>query len=450
MDAPVRALLESLAGHAAPAGLAVAFSGGRDSTVLLHAAARAAGRLPALRALHVDHGLHADAPRWRAHCAATCSVLGVPFTALAVDARPARGESPEAAARAARYAALAGVLAPGEWLLTAHHRDDQAETLLLQLLRGAGVSGLAAMPARARFAGGWLVRPLLDLDRAALAAYAAAHDLAWCEDPDNAGLARDRNFLRHEILPRLAQRWPAAARCLARSAAHCAEADGLLEVLATGDLANLVEPQRPAELPVAALGRLPPPRRRLLLRHWLDQLGLPRPGQRVLARIEHEALGAARDRNPRVAWPGGEVRRYRGLLHARVPEADPTPPPQAWDPATELLLPGGRLRAEPAIGAGLARARLGDQPLTVRPRVGGERLRLPGRRTRPLKKLLQEAGVPPWRRASLPLVYVGEALAAVADLWVAEPFQAAAGEPGLRLRWRETTPSRAVTANVFD
>jgi len=370
--------------------------------------------------------------------------------ALAVAAGPARGESPEAAARVARYRVLADELGSGEWLLTAHHRDDQAETLLLQLLRGSGVAGLAAMPARASFAAGMLVRPLLDIDRTALAAYAQHHALSWCEDPGNAAVELDRNFLRHEILPRLATRWPAVATCLGRSAAHCAEANDLLDTLAATDLAALVVPQRPAELPVDSLHGLPAPRLRLLLRHWLATLGLPRPGHRVLARIEHEGLGAAVDRNPLVTWPGGEVRRYRNTLYARAPIAPSNPTPLAWNPAEALHLPWGCLQAEKVTGSGLAQARLHGQRLTVRHRVGGERLRLPGRRTRPLKKLLQEAGVPPWCRGRLPLVYVGEELAAVADLWVADGFEAADGALGWRLEWRDSDPFWTPVGDVSD
>ncbi len=445
MEAPARALLALLDGHHPPPPVAVAYSGGRDSSVLLHAAVglRRDGRIGSLRALHVDHGLHPDAPRWRAHCETTCAALGVAFTSTVVDARPRAGESPEAAAREARYAALGRWLAPGEWLLTAHHLDDQAETLLLQLLRGAGLAGLAAMPARAPFAGGWLVRPLLALGRDALAAYAARHALAWCEDPGNDAVAHDRNYLRHVVLPQLAERWPATATCLARSAAHCAEAAGLLDALAGDDLAAAgVSPGAPT-LPLDALLPLPAARRRLLLRHWLAALGLPPPGQRVLARIESEMLGAAADRNPCVAWPGAELRRYRATLYAQAPmpgAADRVA--RDWDPTGPLELPWGTLRTRAVRGEGLDRTRLAAGRVVVTARAGGERLRLQGRPTRPLKKLLQEAGVPPWRRARLPLVWIDGSLAAVADLWVAADFAAAPDVPGVALEWRDAADAR--------
>jgi tRNA(Ile)-lysidine synthase len=453
MDAPARALLDLLAGQNPPPSIAIAYSGGRDSSVLLHAAAglQRAGRTGPLRALHVDHGLHPDASRWRDHCAAHCTRLGVAFDTVSVDARPASGESPEAAARTARYTALAGLLRPGEWLLTAHHRDDQAETLLLQLLRGAGIAGLAAMPARTPFAGGWLARPLLDLGRNDLAAYAARHALEWCEDPGNAAVEHDRNYLRHAVLPRLEERWPAVAQCLGRSAAHCAEAAGLLDELAAGDLAAAGVLPGTSTLPLTALRALPSARRRLLLRHWLAGLGLPLPGRRVLARVETEMLGAAPDRNPCIAWPGAELRRYRDLLHAR------RPPPgvvdrvmRSWDPAGPLELPWGTLRVRPVPGAGIDRAHLEGAEVTVTTRAGGERLRLPGRPTRPLKKLLQEAEVPPWHRTRLPLVWVNGTLAAVADLWVAAEFAADPGAPGLRLEWQDLADTQAAEVNDLD
>ncbi len=443
MEAPARALHDLLAGQTDPPSLAIAFSGGRDSSVLLHAAAGLRHAMRTLRALHVDHGLHRDAPRWREHCASTCARLDVPFVASTVDARPAAGESPEAAARGARYAALGALLAPGEWLLTAHHRDDQAETLLLQLLRGAGLAGLAAMPERIPFADGWLVRPLLGLGRDALAAYAHHHALAWCEDPGNAVLEPDRNYLRHVVLPALVERWPAATTCVARSAAHCAEAVELLDGLAASDMAAVGVARGHAELPLAALRELPSPRRRLLLRHWLAGLGLPLPGQRVLARIEREMLGARADRNPRVCWPGVELHRYRGHLHAQPPvphEADRAT--RDWDPSAPLQLPWGTLGTRPVRGAGLDPERLQGGRVVVTTRVGGERLRLPGRPNRPLKKCLQEAGVPPWHRARLPLIWVDGALAAVADLWVAADFAVVPGAPGVAITWHDESAPR--------
>jgi len=441
VESPHEALRHALAAIPAPPRIWVALSGGRDSTVLLHAAATLEGIVPpgTLRAIHIDHGLQAQAVRWSEQCDALSARLGIPFETCRVDARARHGESPEAAARRARYAALGARLGSGDALLTAHHRDDQAETLLLQLLRGAGVAGLAAMPERARFATGWLLRPLLGLPRQALADYAAHHALAWCDDPSNEDTGLDRNYLRAVVLPALTARWPATAASLATSAGLCGEVSELLEECADADLAALTGDAADGTLPVAALAALSGPRRRNLLRRWLRRQGLTTPGRRHLKRIEVEAIGAAPDRVPCVAWPGGEVRRYRGrLIAARPRAAIETAAVQAWDPDVPLKLGHGTLLAVPVTGAGVACAALSAGVLTVRHRQGGERLRPAGRaHSHPLKKLLQEAGVPPWRRAALPLLYIGEQLAAVADLWVVADFAAAAGEKGLLLTWEE-------------
>ena len=222
---------------ATPSGYCVALSGGLDSTVLAAAlAAPGAGRERTPRAIHVDHGLHPDSPQWSAHCRGLAERLGVPCEIAAVDARPAAGESPEAAARAARYAALAARLQPGEVLLTAHHGDDQLETVLLQWLRGGGLSAVAGMRPVTPFAAGWLARPLLGFTRAELEAWARAQGLAWLEDPSNADRRFDRNYLRIEILPRLRARWPAAAVTVARVAEQAAETMDVAAEVAVADL----------------------------------------------------------------------------------------------------------------------------------------------------------------------------------------------------------------------
>ncbi|WJW76593.1 tRNA lysidine(34) synthetase TilS [Thiohalobacter sp. IOR34] len=417
-------------------GFWVAFSGGLDSRVLLQALASVRERLPAAPgAVHVEHGLQPEAAAWAEDCRAFCASADIPFVHLQVDARAAAGESPEAAARSARYRALADWLPPGHALLTAHHQDDQAETLMLQLLRGAGPRGLAAMPARSPFARGWLLRPLLESGREDLRRYAATVGLRWIEDPSNRDRRYDRNLLRHEILPRLQQRWPATAAVLSRVAAHQAEAAGLLDELAALDAAAAAGAEA-GTLSVAALRALRSPRRRNLLRYWLRGHGLPLPSSAVLARIERDGLVERADAEPCIRWPGGEVRRYRDALHA----LEPLPPPEAsereWAAETPLALAGGLLHARPVSGRGLARRALADGPLRIRLRQGGERLRPAGRtHQRPLKHLLQEAGVPPWERARLPLLYRGDELLAVAGLWVAEGWQAAAGESGLWLEW---------------
>lgn len=433
-----QALLERLRALPPVSGYCVAYSGGLDSHCLLHASAALRGQLSLpLRALHVHHGLLPQADAWTRHCDSVCRALGVPLSVHRVSVAAGPAESPEEAARRARYQVFGEQLQPGECLLLAHHLDDQAETLLQRLLRGAGIRGLAAMPARRPLAAGLLSRPLLTFSRRDLADYATREGLAWVEDPSNADPALDRNLLRAEILPRLRQRWPDAGARLAASAGHAAEAEELLEELAAADLAICGDPT-PA---VAAVAALSAARQRNLLRYWIRRSGRRPPSQARLEAGRAALLGAGDDRQPALDWAEGRIRRYRGRLYLSAPTAV-EPVQLCWAPPEPLSLPLGRLRAEPVLGGGLSRRRLQGQRITVRTRVGGERLRPVGRAHRKsLKKLLQEVGVPPWERAGLPLVYVGEELAAVADLWVVEGFQAGSGESGWRLLWERPESS---------
>jgi len=420
----------------------VAYSGGADSHALLHALAALRGQLPerALSAVHVDHGLHPNSPNWLRHCEAVCAALGVPFHGVRVDARPVAGQSPEAAARAARYRAMAGLMQTGDCLVTAHHQDDQAETVLLQLLRGAGPRGLAAMAACTPFPPGALCRPLLGVSRDQLRAYATAQGLHWIEDQSNLDIGFARNYLRHEVMPRLRARWPAAAATLARGAAHSAEAAGLLDDLAELDLARVRGPVA-GTLSVSALHGMATARAGNVVRYWLREQGLSVPGSRHLGQILAQLGDAAPDRCLCIAWPGAEVRRYRDLVYAMAPLAPPADGRVvAWDMQAPLALGDGKgtLSAREATAAGLNAAQCRAQPVTVRFRHGGERCRPAGRgHTHTVKKLFQECGVPPWERDRVPLIYVGEQLAQVVGFWVCEPFQAQPGEPGICVEWQK-------------
>jgi tRNA(Ile)-lysidine synthase len=427
-----------LAAHPQLNRLVVGYSGGIDSHVLLHLLAMRrkleSGRT--LEAVYVDHGLQTMSAVWGRHCADICHALNIPFRTVRINAHPAPGDSPEAAARQARYAALAAALKPDAALLTAHHRDDQAETLLLQLLRGAGPHGLAAMPVVAPLGQGWLLRPLLSVARADLLAYAQAQDLCWIEDASNTDTGLDRNYLRHRILPLLQERWPATSRVLARSARLCAETADWLNAEADADLAHVATARLDA-LSIPVLRELSELRQRNLLRRWLRTIGLPLPNSRQLQHILHDSLTAARDRQPYIGWPGGQVRRYRDTLYAMPPlishDARQT---FVWRPDTradpQLELPGlGTLQLKETVGAGLRSELLDGATLTVRFRQGGERFRPVGRLHRQeLKKLLQEAGIPPWQRERLPLLYRADALLAVVGLGIAANVAADSGEAG--------------------
>lgn len=422
----------------------LAFSGGLDSTVLLHALCQLRAELNAeLVAVHVNHRLQPAAGAWAEHCRRTCEAWNVPYMLREIDVRLAPGVSPEAAAREARYAAFESLLEAGDVLLTAQHQDDQLETFLLQLLRGAGLPGLAAMPAVMPFGAGRLARPLLDVPRVELAAYAVASGLQWIDDPSNRDTRFDRNWLRHELIPLLKSRWPAVGATVSRAARHCAAGAALLGELAREDLAALTVASG-ERLDATALAALPAERAANVLRHWLAARGLPMPPERKLAHVLSDVLHARADRQPCVRWPGGEVRRHRGVLYALRPLPPvPAGAPLDWSIDTPLALGAGlgTLLAEPARGMGLSRTRLGTGPVTVRFRGGGERIRPVGHaHHKALKKLLQEAGIVPWMRSRIPLVYAGTELAAVGDLWIGAEFAAQPDEPSLTLFWRDHPP----------
>ena len=336
----------------------VAFSGGVDSTVLLHAMVRARSELPAisLRAIHVNHQLHEQAKQWAEHCRSVCAGLHVSLEVHRVTVDLSSGIGPEAAARQARYDLLRKNMRPDEVIVTAHHQQDQLETLLLQLLRGAGVAGLAAMPVLADFGSGWLLRPFLDIASAAILAYAGEFDLNWIDDPSNRDTDLDRNYLRHEILPRLEARWPAAAATAARSANLCAEASSILAAVASQDAADVLIGNRLRLLPLQELPRL---RQNNLIRYTLCKLGYPYPSDRQIRTAIRGLLEARGDSQPQVCWPGVQVRRYRDQIYF-LPDHDFEDANEmlaySWDPATELDLGSvrGCLKVEETIGSGLA------------------------------------------------------------------------------------------------
>lgn len=402
-------LLSALEGFPPVEGYWIAYSGGLDSSVLLHAMAALRGRLRApLWALHLDHGLQDESAHWSAHCARQCGQLNIPLTHQRLSLAPRPGSSVEAEAREARLAAFRQTLRPGQMMLTAQHRDDQAETLLLQLLRGSGLSGLAAMPELAELGPGWLGRPLLRVGRADLRAYARAESVRWIEDPSNAGLRFDRNYLRHEVLPLIAARWPSYAETFSRSARHCAQGQGLIDALAEQSHAA-VQGRRPGSLSVSRLRALEPALCRALLRHWIRRQGFRLPDTRHLDRILREVLGAAPDRSPLVAWQGSEVRRYRDDLFILAP-LPPRPAAMTivWEGPQPLRLAGtlGYLQRSGVDGA-----------LEVRFGVGGQRCRIAGKgHGKSLKKLYQEYAVPDWIRPYVPLVFAAGRLLSIGGL----------------------------------
>jgi tRNA(Ile)-lysidine synthase len=307
------ARLRALVGPETPLDCVVAWSGGLDSTVLLHLLQRAR-RLPrarlSVRALHVDHGLQPAAPQFRRFCQRVARRWHIPLTVIKADVHPVRGDSVEQAAREARRKAFAATLAPGEVLVTAQHADDQLETVLLALLRGAGPAGLAGMPGLMQLGAGQLARPLLDFTHAELAAYAEAQQLPWIDDPTNDDTRFDRNYLRSGVLPQLRRRWPAVARTVARSARHCAVAAEAVLTGATRDLALAADG---ADLDIAVLRRWSVARRAAVLRAWLMAHGVRAPNERHMREIE-AMLSARIDAHPVLNLPDGTLRREGGRL----------------------------------------------------------------------------------------------------------------------------------------
>jgi tRNA(Ile)-lysidine synthase len=422
---------------AAASGLVAAVSGGLDSSCLLAALAALPLRLP-LRAVHIDHGLQTAAGAFRDHVQRLCGRLGVPLAVIGVTVDALPGASLEAAAREARYAALAAQLRPGECLLTAHTRDDQAETFLLQALRGAGPRGLASMPPVRELGAGWQLRPLLEVTRDELQDFAAEQGVAAVTDPMNQDLRFDRVYLRAALWPALLQRWPGAVAGLARAAGHSAEAQQQLERQADLDL---VPVRDGAALSVRRLRRLPQARQLQLLRRWSALAGALPPSTARLDEALRQMLDARADHLPVVAWGEHALRRYRDrifLTPAQLPRLQGT---RAWDWRREPTL---------ALGQGLGSLRAVERPdglatrgapglLEVRPRAGGERLRpAAAGRTQTLQHLCQAHGVLPWMRDALPLIYRGDALVAVADLWLCAAPRAAAGEAGLAFVWDQS------------
>ncbi|MDR2874800.1 MAG: tRNA lysidine(34) synthetase TilS [Methylobacillus sp.] len=417
--------------------LLVGLSGGLDSCVLLHLLVTARARhFLHLKAVHVNHGISPNAENWARFCAELCAAHDVAFALETVTVPRDSGLGIEAAARKARYAALRKHKADA--LMLAHHRDDQAETVLLQLLRGSGVRGLAAMPAIADFDGLPVFRPLLDVARGELENYAQIHGLRWIEDESNLDLAYDRNFLRHHVLPEIEKRFPAAKTTLARSAGHFAEAANLLDEIAAADAARYIDD---AGFKIAALRELSLARGCNLLRHWLARHLPEPPSTRRLREISRQLLIARPDAQLRVEVGDGAVRRYRdhavfvGRASLRSSQSAPLAVlslplvGEGWGEG-KWQLPHGTLTFTRKQGQGLSANKIPDQ-LEIRARSGGERFRPDAARpTRSLRNLLQESGIPPWQRDALPLIYAGERLAAIPGIGVACDLQAAPDEAG--------------------
>lgn len=412
----------------------VAFSGGLDSTVLLHQLVLWRAQHPdvALRAIHIHHGLSPHADSWVQHCESVCAQWQVPLVVERVHLED-DGLGIEAQARRARYQAFAQTLLPGEVLMTAQHLDDQCETFLLALKRGSGPAGLSAMGENSPFAGTQLIRPLLAQTREALEAWARQHELCWIEDESNQDDTYDRNFLRLRVTPLLQQRWPHFAQAVARSAALCAEQESLLDELLASDLADCITSR--GTLLLTPLMMMSCVRRAALLRRWLAGLNAPMPSRDGLERIWQEVALAREDASPSFRLGEYEVRRYQSQLwwvKSVDGQSETVIPWLEWK--TPLTLPAG-LGSVQLISAGDLRLPQADEVVSIRFKAPGL-LHIVGRNGgRKLKKIWQEQGIPPWRRDSTPLLFYGDTLIAAAGVFVTHEGLAK-GEEGVSLVWR--------------
>ena len=402
----------------------VAYSGGLDSHVLLHLISR----LPdiKLRALHIDHGLQDASPWWGRHCRDVCNDLNIPFERVSLNLEVPDGQSLEAYAREKRYQAFKEHLLPDEVMLTGHHQNDQAETLLIQLLRGSGGAGLAAMPMMTSFAVGSHMRPLLNFTRDQLEDYAKQNDLSYVEDGSNVDLRFDRNYLRHQILPRLADRWPGCYRTLSRAALIQGETQRLLDYYVAQDLESMAGIVS-GTLSVASLIQCEPERRRALLRHWMTVSGFRAPSAKKLQHVVSDVLFSAEDAMPCVDWQGAEIRRFQGDIYIMEPlsEHDAS---QAfyWGLEEDLSIDSLDLTLKLELlddwQEKLTAESAKDMGLTVRFRKGGESILPTGRnKSIPLKQIFQQFAIPPWLRDRIPLLYLGDDLIIVYGVCQVEP-----------------------------
>jgi len=407
----------------------VAYSGGVDSHVLLHCCASISQLKDKITAVYVHHGLQPEAEFWAGHCEKTAKDLGVEFLTLRVNAKAAPGESPEEAARNARYAALKSLIDVDDVLMLAQHREDQLETVLLQLFRGSGLRGLSGMPERVVFGAGIMLRPLLNTPKQAISDYAHAHQLSWIEDPSNQSNDYDRNFLRNAVVPLLKQRWPAIDKTVARSAKHCADAQVLVDEVADELFDEVFEPADKT-LRISRLTEHHSHQQQLIIRHWFRHRGLKMPAQALVGRILSQVVAAAEHRDPVLSGQGYTIRRYRDKLYCLTNRSLPE---VCLDQSTQdLVWPAGQSSIKIAQGwvlscvpssKGISREQWQSAKIEVRFRRGGEKIRLPGREGHhSLKNLFQEAGIPPWERDIVPLIYLNGALAAVGDQWISAIF----------------------------
>ena len=450
----------------------VAFSGGMDSSLLLELASRYLSeyRQANVVAIHVHHGLSDHADLWQSHCENVCHRLGVELVVRQVSLN-AKKKGVEEAARAARYGVFEQVLPSESVLLQGHHLNDQAETVLLRLMRGAGVKGIAGIPKTRALHSAQIHRPFLEVPRSELLRASEALELEWVEDDSNASSDYDRNFIRHEVIPKLESRWQGAVSRLAVSADHCSESAELEASLANIDLEGITQDLYGSSISITGLIQLPLSRQRNAVRYWLKYQGLGFPGEKRFQRIWSELLVARDDASPLIEWSLGAVRRYRNAIFSLSTsdintQSDFRPndisicyDAQLADTDDELgvlfqqqimgrfyslriieslihHVACDSIESAACLNKLLIRPPTGDEQITVKFRQGGEVFKPVGKaHHRPLKKWFHDSNVPPWLRDSVPLLYYNECLVAIGNLLVSDGFQGERGSANLEISW---------------
>jgi len=411
----------------------VAYSGGIDSHVLLHLLATSEqAKLRPIQAIHIDHGLNPESVKWAQHCALVSAELAVELTIAKVNVADIDKLGLEAAARAARYNAFEQHLSENDLLLTAQHQQDQAETLLLQLFRGAGPKGLASMASQFQLGEATVLRPLISVKQSDILAYAEQHKLEWIEDPSNIETRWNRNYIRHNVLPEIEKRWPSAAKTISRSAENCAEANELLTELAQHDLKVVLEDDLSDYLSIPKLLALSPARARNLIRHFIELKELSLPSSAVLQGIIDEVCLAKQDSVPMLSYADVEIRRFQEKLYFMSPLAEHDVHQIIKCTNTDDLKINDHLTLswQQTEGQGL-KEELITAGLTIRFRQGGEQIQLDNQvHHKTLKHLFQEWQVPPWQRDRIPLIFSDDNLVAVVGFAIAKDASIAVGKQG--------------------
>ncbi len=394
--------------------LVVAYSGGMDSHVLLHLLSQLPNSDKEVRAIHVNHGLQEGSGHWAQHCEKICEALGIKLDVISLNLKILKGQSLEEMARRERYKALHQSLKENESLLTAHHQNDQAETFLLQLFRGAGVEGLSAMPA-ARWFGPkdskrQLLRPLLSYSRESLESYAQQNQLNVVEDPSNLDEAFDRNYLRQRIVPELRTRWIGVEKSISRAASIQSEAREILNEVAENELQRIYDSKKKT-LFITRLKKITKAKQKLVLRYWIAKSGFTYPSENKLQHLFSDVIEANEDTQPLLEWQGVQLRRFQDNLYIMDPLLEHDPKMVVnWDGRSSLTIDSLNLTILPELLPADSR------DVTVRFRQGGEKIRIPKRGNLSLKNIFQEEGVPPWMRDRMPLLFVGDEMLRIVGL----------------------------------